>query len=160
DLRGIARARRLSAATMRNIRQNLFLAFVYNALGVPLAAGVFYPWLGFGLSPVVAAAAMSLSSVSVIANALRLRRAPLWPSRPMARRARAGYRPGREALDAAQGSRAAARARGGRGRTEGERGFGAGQGSAPRGQQGEPHPEPRRSRGGEAGGRGRGERDH
>jgi Cu+-exporting ATPase len=73
DLRGIARARRLSAAVMRNIRQNLFFAFVYNALGVPLAAGVLYPLFGVLLSPVVAAAAMSFSSVSVVANALRLR---------------------------------------------------------------------------------------
>ena len=73
DLRGIARARRLSRATMRNIRQNLFWAFVYNVLGVPIAAGVLYPWLGVLLSPIVASAAMSLSSVSVIANALRLR---------------------------------------------------------------------------------------
>ena len=77
DLRGIARARRLSRATMRNIRQNLFFAFVYNALGVPLAAGVLYPVLGLLLSPMVASAAMTFSSVSVIANALRLRRAPL-----------------------------------------------------------------------------------
>jgi Cu+-exporting ATPase len=75
DLAGIARARLLSAATMRNIRQNLVLAFVYNALGVPLAAGVLYPAFGLLLSPVVAAAAMSLSSVSVIGNALRLRMA-------------------------------------------------------------------------------------
>jgi P-type Cu+ transporter len=74
DLRGIVRARRLSRATMRNIRQNLFFAFVYNVLGVPIAAGVLYPWLGVLLSPMFAAAAMSLSSVSVIANALRLRR--------------------------------------------------------------------------------------
>jgi Cu+-exporting ATPase len=73
DLRGILRALRLSRATMRNIRQNLALSFVYNALGVPLAAGVLYPTLGWVLSPMVAAAAMSLSSVSVIANALRLR---------------------------------------------------------------------------------------
>jgi Cu+-exporting ATPase len=73
DLRGIARARRLSRATMRNIRQNLFFAFVYNALGVPIAAGVLYPFLGLLLSPMIAAAAMSFSSVSVIANALRLR---------------------------------------------------------------------------------------
>jgi P-type Cu+ transporter len=72
DLGGIARARRLSAATMRNIRQNLFFAFVYNALGVPVAAGVLYPVFGWLLSPMLAAAAMSLSSVSVIANALRL----------------------------------------------------------------------------------------
>uniref|UniRef100_UPI0037C0769B heavy metal translocating P-type ATPase n=1 Tax=Granulicella arctica TaxID=940613 RepID=UPI0037C0769B len=73
DLRGILKARRLSHATMRNIRQNLVLAFVYNALGVPLAAGVLYPWTGMLLSPMIAAAAMSLSSVSVIGNALRLR---------------------------------------------------------------------------------------
>jgi P-type Cu+ transporter len=77
DLRGIVRARRLSRATMRNIRQNLFLAFVYNALGIPIAAGVLYPWLGVLLSPMVAAAAMSASSVSVIGNALRLGRARL-----------------------------------------------------------------------------------
>ena len=73
DLRGIVRARNLSRATMRNIRQNLFFAFVYNALGVPVAAGVLYPTFGVLLSPVIAAAAMSLSSVSVVANALRLR---------------------------------------------------------------------------------------
>jgi Cu+-exporting ATPase len=73
DLRGIAKAIRLSRAVMRNIRQNLFLAFVYNALGVPIAAGVLYPFLGLLLSPMIAAAAMSLSSVSVISNALRLR---------------------------------------------------------------------------------------
>jgi Cu+-exporting ATPase len=72
DLAAIARARTLSAATMRNIRQNLFFAFVYNALGVPVAAGVLYPALGLLLSPIIAAAAMALSSVSVIANALRL----------------------------------------------------------------------------------------
>ncbi len=77
DLAGIARARALSVATMRNIRQNLFLAFIYNSLGVPLAAGVLYPAFGLLLSPVVAAAAMSLSSVSVIGNALRLRLAKL-----------------------------------------------------------------------------------
>ncbi len=77
DLAAIARARRLSAATMRNIRQNLFLAFVYNALGVPIAAGLLYPALGMMLDPMLAAAAMSLSSVSVIANALRLRFARL-----------------------------------------------------------------------------------
>ncbi|HYE78190.1 MAG TPA: heavy metal translocating P-type ATPase [bacterium] len=77
DLRAIARARRLSRATMRNIRQNLFLAFIYNTLGVPVAAGVLYPGFGILLSPIVASAAMSLSSVSVIANALRLRRVPL-----------------------------------------------------------------------------------
>jgi Cu+-exporting ATPase len=73
DLRGIVRARRLSAATMRNIRQNLFFAFIYNALGVPIAAGALYPVFGILLSPMIAAAAMSFSSVSVIANALRLR---------------------------------------------------------------------------------------
>ena len=73
DLRGIARARRLSEDTMRNIRQNLFFAFAYNALGIPVAAGVLYPTFGLLLSPMIAAAAMSLSSVSVIANALRLR---------------------------------------------------------------------------------------
>lgn len=77
DLRGVARARRLSHATMRNIRQNLFFAFIYNALGVPIAAGVLYPVFGILLSPIIAAAAMSLSSVSVIGNALRLRRLPL-----------------------------------------------------------------------------------
>jgi Cu+-exporting ATPase len=77
DLRGIARARRLSRAVMRNIRQNLFLAFVYNALGVPIAAGALYPAFGVLLSPMIAAAAMSLSSVSVIGNALRLRRVEL-----------------------------------------------------------------------------------
>jgi P-type Cu+ transporter len=77
DLRAVARARALSRATMRNIRQNLFFAFVYNALGVPIAAGVLYPAFGLLLSPMIAAAAMSLSSVSVIANALRLRRAAL-----------------------------------------------------------------------------------
>jgi Cu+-exporting ATPase len=74
DLRGIARARRLSDATVRNIKQNLVFAFVYNALGIPVAAGVLYPFFGWLLSPMLAAAAMSLSSVSVIANALRLRR--------------------------------------------------------------------------------------
>jgi Cu+-exporting ATPase len=77
DLRAIARARTLSRATMRNIRQNLFFAFVYNALGVPVAAGVLYPAFGLLLSPMFAAAAMSLSSVSVIGNALRLRRVRL-----------------------------------------------------------------------------------
>ena len=77
DLAGIARARRLSRATVRNIRQNLFFAFAYNALGVPLAAGVLEPSTGLALDPMVAAAAMSLSSVSVIANALRLRTVPL-----------------------------------------------------------------------------------
>jgi Cu+-exporting ATPase len=73
DLRGILRARRLSQATMRNIRQNLFFAFVYNAVGVPLAAGVLFPAFGLLLNPMIAAAAMSFSSVSVIANSLRLR---------------------------------------------------------------------------------------
>jgi P-type Cu+ transporter len=73
DLRGIARARRLSEATIRNIRQNLFFAFIYNALGVPVAAGVLYPAFGILLDPIFAAAAMSFSSVSVIANSLRLR---------------------------------------------------------------------------------------
>ena len=77
DLRGIVRARRLSRATMRNIRQNLFFAFVYNAVGVPIAAGVLYPVFGMLLSPMIASAAMTFSSVSVIANALRLRRLPL-----------------------------------------------------------------------------------
>jgi Cu+-exporting ATPase len=77
DLMGIVRARSLSQATMRNIRQNLVLSFVYNAAGIPLAAGVLYPFFGLLLSPVVAAAAMALSSVSVIANALRLRGAPV-----------------------------------------------------------------------------------
>jgi Cu+-exporting ATPase len=74
DLRGIARARLLSRATMANIRQNLFFAFFYNALGIPLAAGALYPFFGILLSPMIAAAAMSFSSVSVIGNALRLRR--------------------------------------------------------------------------------------
>jgi heavy metal translocating P-type ATPase len=77
DLRGIAKARHLSRATMKNIRQNLFFAFVYNVLGVPIAAGVLFPWLGLLLSPMIASAAMSLSSVSVIGNALRLRKAAL-----------------------------------------------------------------------------------
>lgn len=77
DLRGIARAPRLSRATMRNIRQNLFFAFVYNSLGVPVAAGVLYPAFGLLLSPIFAAAAMTFSSVSVILNALRLRRVEL-----------------------------------------------------------------------------------
>jgi Cu+-exporting ATPase len=74
DLRGIAKARRLSRGVMRNIRQNLFFAFIYNALGIPIAAGVLYPVFGLLLNPMIAAAAMSLSSVSVIGNALRLRR--------------------------------------------------------------------------------------
>jgi Cu+-exporting ATPase len=77
DLAGILRARNLSRATMRNIRQNLFFAFVYNAIGVPIAAGVLYPFFGLLLSPIFAAAAMSFSSVSVIANALRLRNVKL-----------------------------------------------------------------------------------
>jgi Cu+-exporting ATPase len=77
DLRGILRARALSQATMKNIRQNLFLAFVYNTLGVPIAAGVLYPWFGVLLSPMIASAAMTFSSVSVIGNALRLRKAAL-----------------------------------------------------------------------------------
>jgi len=75
DLRGILRARRLSRATLGNIRQNLFWAFAYNVLGVPVAAGVLYPAFGLFLSPMIASAAMSFSSVSVIANALRLRHA-------------------------------------------------------------------------------------
>jgi P-type Cu+ transporter len=78
DLRGIVRARRLSRGTMRNIRQNLFFAFVYNSLGVPLAAGALYPFFGLLLSPMIASAAMTFSSVSVITNALRLRRLPLY----------------------------------------------------------------------------------
>jgi Cu+-exporting ATPase len=77
DLRGIVRARRLSRATMRNIRQNLFFAFVYNVLGVPIAAGLLYPAFGLLLSPILASAAMTFSSVSVIGNALRLRREDL-----------------------------------------------------------------------------------
>ena len=77
DLRGIVRARRLSRATLRNIRQNLFFAFIYNVLGVPLAAGVLYPFFGLLLSPIIAAAAMSFSSISVVSNALRLNRTEL-----------------------------------------------------------------------------------
>jgi len=77
DLRGIARARRLSRATMRNIRQNLFFAFIYNSLGVPVAAGVLYPVFGLLLSPMIAAAAMAFSSLSVVMNALRLKKAKL-----------------------------------------------------------------------------------
>ena len=77
DLNGLVRARRLSRATMSNIRQNLFFAFLYNVLGVPVAAGVLYPFLGLLLSPMIASAAMTFSSVSVIGNALRLRRISL-----------------------------------------------------------------------------------
>ena len=77
DLRGIVRARRLSVATMRNIRQNLFFAFIYNAVGVPIAAGVLYPFFGLLLSPMIASAAMTFSSISVVMNALRLRRLDL-----------------------------------------------------------------------------------
>jgi Cu+-exporting ATPase len=77
DLRGIVRARALSRATMRNIKQNLFFAFVYNSFGAPIAAGILYPFFGLLLSPMIAAAAMSLSSVSVITNALRLRKTNL-----------------------------------------------------------------------------------
>jgi Cu+-exporting ATPase len=77
DLRGIVRARQLSKATLKNIRQNLFFAFIYNALGIPLAAGVLYPFFGLLLNPMIASAAMSFSSVSVISNSLRLRKVPL-----------------------------------------------------------------------------------
>jgi Cu+-exporting ATPase len=77
DLRGLARARTLSRATMRNIRQNLFFAFAYNSVGVPIAAGLLYPFFGLLLSPILASAAMTFSSVSVITNALRLRRIKL-----------------------------------------------------------------------------------
>jgi Cu+-exporting ATPase len=77
DLRGIVRARRLSRVTMTNIRQNLFFAFVYNAVGVPIAAGALYPFFGWLLSPMLASAAMTFSSVSVITNALRIRRAEI-----------------------------------------------------------------------------------
>src|SRR5437868_2152198 len=77
DLDGIVRARRLSKAVMRNIRQNLFFAFIYNALGVPIAAGILYPFFGILLSPMIASAAMTFSSVSVITNALRLRKVEL-----------------------------------------------------------------------------------
>jgi Cu+-exporting ATPase len=77
DLHGIVRARRLSRAVMRNIRQNLFWAFAYNALGVPIAAGALYPFFGVVLSPMIASAAMSFSSVTVISNALRLRKVKL-----------------------------------------------------------------------------------
>jgi Cu+-exporting ATPase len=77
DLRGIARARKLSIATVHNIRQNLLFAFIYNALGVPIAAGILYPFFGILLSPVIASAAMAFSSVSVVWNALRLNRQQL-----------------------------------------------------------------------------------
>ncbi len=77
DLRAIAKAIHLSRATMRNIRQNLFFAFIYNALGIPIAAGLLYPFFGVLLSPIIAGAAMSFSSVSVIGNALRLRKVSL-----------------------------------------------------------------------------------
>ena len=77
DLRGIVRARRLSRLTMTNIRQNLFFAFIYNGAGVPVAAGILYPAFGILLSPIIAAAAMSFSSVSVVMNALRLNRTEL-----------------------------------------------------------------------------------
>jgi Cu+-exporting ATPase len=77
DLRGIAKARRLSRYTMRNIRQNLFFAFIYNVLGIPIAAGVLYPFFGMLLSPIIASLAMTFSSVSVIGNALRLNRLQL-----------------------------------------------------------------------------------
>jgi Cu+-exporting ATPase len=77
DLRGIVKARRLSRGVMRNIRQNLFFAFIYNVVGIPIAAGVLFPFFGLLLNPMLAAAAMSLSSVSVITNALRLRRVSL-----------------------------------------------------------------------------------
>lgn len=77
DLVGLVRARKLAVATLRNMRQNLFFAFAYNAAGVPIAAGILYPVIGLLLSPMIAAAAMSLSSVSVISNALRLRRVKL-----------------------------------------------------------------------------------
>jgi len=97
DLLGIARARKLSHATMTNIRQNLFFAFVYNALGVPVAAGLLYPLFGLLLSPMIAAAAMSLSSVSVIGNALRLRRVPLGTGESRGRHGQGGP-PGREGV--------------------------------------------------------------
>jgi Cu+-exporting ATPase len=77
DLAGIVRARKLSRAAIRNIRQNLFFAFIYNAIGVPIAAGALYPFFGILLSPILAAAAMSFSSVSVIGNSLRLRNVKL-----------------------------------------------------------------------------------
>jgi Cu+-exporting ATPase len=77
DLRGIARAITLSRATIKNIKQNLAFAFLYNIIGIPIAAGILYPFFGILLSPMIASAAMTLSSVSVIANALRLRKTPL-----------------------------------------------------------------------------------
>jgi Cu+-exporting ATPase len=77
DLQGIVRARRLSRATMSNIRENLFFAFIFNALAVPIAAGVLYPWTGLLLNPMIASAAMSASSIAVITNSLRLRRTAL-----------------------------------------------------------------------------------
>ena len=77
DLRGILKARLLSQHTMKNIRENLFFAFIYNFIGVPIAAGVLFPWTGIVLSPMIASAAMSMSSVSVIGNALRLRKKTL-----------------------------------------------------------------------------------
>jgi Cu+-exporting ATPase len=73
DLQGIVTAIQLSRATMRNIQQNLFFAFIYNVIGIPLAAGLFYPWFGWLLNPIIAGAAMAFSSVSVVTNALRLR---------------------------------------------------------------------------------------
>jgi Cu+-exporting ATPase len=85
ELSAIARARALSQATVRNIHQNLFFAFVYNSIGVPIAAGVLYPWFGITLSPMIAALAMSLSSVSVVSNALRLRGVSLDAPRNTAR---------------------------------------------------------------------------
>jgi Cu+-exporting ATPase len=77
DLKGIVRARRLSQSTMRNIRQNLFFAFIYNSIGIPVAAGVLYPMFGLLLSPVIASAAMTFSSLTVVVNALRLRKLAL-----------------------------------------------------------------------------------
>ena len=77
DLRGVVRARHLSKATMANIRQNLFFAFFYNLLGIPVAAGILYPFFGILLTPIIASVAMTFSSVSVITNALRLRRVDL-----------------------------------------------------------------------------------
>jgi len=90
DLTGIVKARRLSAATMDNIRQNLFFAFIYNAAGIPIAAGALYPTFGILLSPIIGAAAMALSSVSVVGNALRLRRLHLSPLAGRGRPPKAG----------------------------------------------------------------------